>query len=78
VPFQYVFHVEDVTCEKCEARIREALENLPGSADVKLVRTPQDEAEVQFAASQEISLPLIEQAIMEKSAGTTHTYRVRW
>lgn len=76
--YHYLFYVEDVTCEKCEARIREALEGLPDSQQVDLTRTPQDEARVVFMARQEVPHTTIEQLIAQKSAGTTHQYRVRW
>ena len=76
--YQYNFHVEDVTCEKCDARVREALTELPGALEVQLVRTPQDEAQVVLTSSEVIPHPLIEQVIVQKSVGTTHQYRVRW
>lgn len=75
---QYTFRVEDVTCEKCEVRIREALEGLPGAQQIELVRTPQDEAEVVFAANEAITPETIENVIERKSVGTTHHYHVRW
>ncbi|HLZ58644.1 MAG TPA: heavy-metal-associated domain-containing protein [Ktedonosporobacter sp.] len=75
---QYEFHVQDVTCEKCEVRIREALESLPGAEQIELVRTPQDEAEVVFRSRQTIEPHTIESVIEQKSQGTTHHYQVRW
>jgi hypothetical protein len=78
MPYQYNFHVEDVTCEKCDVRVREALTGLPCALEVQLVRTPQDEAQVVLTASEAIPHPLIEQTIAQKSVGTTHQYRVRW
>jgi copper chaperone CopZ len=75
---QYEFAVRDVTCEKCDARIREAVEGLPGAVQVELVRTPENEALVSFESDQEIAPTLIERAIEARSAGTEHDYRVRW
>ena len=75
---RYEFTVEDVTCEKCDARIRDAVEGLPGAKLVRYVRTPADEALVSFEADETIGADVIEQAIEAKSAGTEHDYRVRW
>jgi len=76
--YQHHFHVEDVTCEKCDARVRNALLALPGAQQVELVRTPQDEAEVVFTTTEVIAPTQIEEAIEQQSVGTTHHYRVRW
>lgn len=76
--YQHHFHVEDVTCEKCDARVRNALLALPGAQQVELVRTPQDEAEVVFTTTEILSPTQIEAAIVQQSVGTTHQYRVRW
>ncbi|HYA98637.1 MAG TPA: heavy-metal-associated domain-containing protein [Ktedonobacteraceae bacterium] len=76
--YQHHFHVEDVTCEKCDARVRNALLALPGAQQVEYVRTPQDEAEVVFTTTEIVSPTQIEEAIEQQSAGTTHHYRVRW
>jgi copper chaperone CopZ len=75
---RYEFTVVDVTCEKCDARIREAVESLPGAVAVQLLRTPVDEATVSFESADPIAAETIEQAIEAKSAGTEHDYRVRW
>lgn len=75
---QHHFHVEDVTCEHCDARVRNALLALPGAQKVELVRTPQDEAEVIFTTTEPVSPAQIETAITQQSIGTTHNYRVRW
>ena len=75
---QHSFRVEDVTCEKCDIRIREALESLPGVQHIEMVRTPSDEAEVVLQSSQIIAPELIEERIAQKPAGTTHHYRVLW
>ncbi len=75
---QYNFRVEDVTCEKCDIRIREALEGLPGAQHIEMVRTPRDEAEVVLQTSEIIAPELIEEVIAGKSSGTTHHYRVLW
>ena len=75
---QYNFHVEDVTCEKCDARIKEALAALPGAQIIDYARTPEDEALVHFVASEALSTQQIEEAIAQKSVGTTHQYHVRW
>lgn len=72
------FHVEDVTCEQCDERVRTALLALPGAQKVELVRTPQDEAQVIFTTSERLSAEQIETAISRQSAGTAHQYRVRW
>jgi copper chaperone CopZ len=74
----YHFHVEDVTCEKCDARIRNALLALPGAQQVLLERTPEDEAVVVFTTHEELSPEQIETAITEQSKGTSHLYQVRW
>ena len=74
----YMFHVNDVTCEHCEARVDEALRRLPGAQDVELVRVPEDRARVVFRASSDIPRPTIEQVISAASAGTTHRYSVDW
>jgi len=76
--YQHQFHVEDVTCEHCEARVRNALLALPGAQVVELVRTPQDEAEVLFTTTAVLAPEQIEAAITQQSIGTTHHYRVRW
>ncbi len=76
--YQYNFHVEDVTCEKCDARIKEALAALPGAQIIDYVRTPEDEAKVHFVAREALSTQQIEETIAQKSAGTTHQYQVRW
>jgi copper chaperone CopZ len=76
--YQYNFHVEDVTCEKCDARIKEALAALPGAQIIDYVRTPEDEAKVHFVASEALSTRQIEEIIAQKSLGTTHQYQVRW
>ena len=78
MPHTYNFLVEDVTCEKCDARMREALTGLPGTLAVQLTRTPQDQAEVTLTTSEAIEPQIIEQAVEQKSAGTTHQYHVRW
>ena len=75
---RYEFTVVDVTCEKCDARIRDAVEGLPGAAAVEVVRTPDDVALVAFESAEEIATATIERAIESKSAGTEHDYRVRW
>ncbi len=75
---QHRFHVEDVTCEHCDARVRNALLALPGAQNVELVRTPQDEALVVFTTVETLSPEQIETAITQQSVGTTHHYRVRW
>jgi copper chaperone CopZ len=75
---RYEFTVVDVTCEKCDARIREAVEDLPGAAAVRLIRTPDDVALVSFESAEEVPTATIERAIESKSAGTEHDYRVRW
>lgn len=75
---RYEFRVEDVTCEKCEARVRAALEELPGAQQIELLRTPQDEAVVVFETNQAIERQTIERAIEQQSAGTTHHYQVHW
>ncbi len=72
---RYEFAVQDVTCEKCDARIRETVEGLPGAARIELVRTPENEARVAFEA---IAADVIERAIEAKSVGTEHDYWVRW
>jgi copper chaperone CopZ len=76
--YQYNFHVEDVTCEKCDTRIKEALAALPGAQIIDYVRTPEDEARVHFVASEALSGRQIEETIAQKSVGTTHQYHVRW
>lgn len=76
--YQYDFHVEDVTCEKCDARIKEALASLPGAQIIDYIRTPEDEAKIHFVASEALSARQIEETIAQKSAGTTHQYQVRW
>jgi copper chaperone CopZ len=76
--YQHRFHVEDVTCEKCDARVRNALLALPGAQHVDLVRTPQNEAAVVFTTTELLALQQIEVAITEQSTGTTHHYQVRW
>jgi copper chaperone CopZ len=76
--YQHQFHVEDVTCEKCDARVRNALLALPGAQAVELVRTPQDEAAVLFTTTEVLDPEQIETAITHQSIGTTHHYRVRW
>ncbi len=75
---RHIFHVEDVTCEHCDARVRNALLALLGAKQVDLVRTPQDEAAVVFTTSEALAHEQIETAITQQSAGTTHHYRVRW
>jgi len=75
---RYEFAVQDVTCEKCDARIREAVEGLPGAVQIELVRTPEDEARVSFESDEEIAADVIERAIEARSTGTEHDYRVRW
>jgi copper chaperone CopZ len=72
------FAVRDVTCERCEARIREALEALPGALAVDMVRIPDDQAYVSFESAGPIDPATIERAIEQQSAGTEHDYRVRW
>jgi copper chaperone CopZ len=72
------FAVQDVTCEKCDARIREAVEGLPGAARIELVRTPENAARVAFERDEAIAADVIERAIEAKSSGTEHDYRVRW
>jgi copper chaperone CopZ len=74
----YTFRVEDVTCEKCDARIHAALASLPGAQHIEYVRTPSDEAEITFVSSEDVPRHVIEEAIAAKSTGTTHTYRVHW
>jgi len=76
--YLYNFRIEDVTCEKCDARLREALTALPGTQLVNYVRTPEDEAEVKLIAQEALSSQLIEETVAGKSVGTTHQYRVRW
>ena len=76
--YQHRFHVEDVTCEQCDARVLNALLALPGAQNVELVRTPQDEAAVLFTATEVLVPEQIETAITQQSVGTTHHYRVRW
>jgi copper chaperone CopZ len=75
---RYDFAVTDVTCEKCDARIREAVEELPGAVQIELVRTPANAALVSFESDEEIAAAVIERAIEARSAGTEHDYRVRW
>jgi copper chaperone CopZ len=75
---RYEFAVVDVTCEKCDARIREAVEELPGAIRVEYRRTPDDEGHVSFESDETIAADVIERAIEAKSAGTEHDYRVRW
>ncbi len=76
--YQYDFHVEDVTCEKCDARIKEALASLPGAQIIDYIRTPEDEAKIHFVTSEALSADQIEETIAQKSAGTSHQYQVRW
>jgi copper chaperone CopZ len=76
--YQYNFHVEDVTCEKCDARIKDALAALPGVQSINYVRTPENEAKVLFMSNDALSSQQIEESIAQKSIGTTHQYRVRW
>ena len=76
--YQYAFHVEDVTCEKCDARIKDALIALPGVQAIDYVRTPENEAQVRCMSTEALSSQQIEESIAQKSAGTTHQYRVRW
>ncbi|TMC19767.1 MAG: heavy-metal-associated domain-containing protein [Chloroflexi bacterium] len=76
--YQHYFAVEDVTCEKCDARIRNALLTLPGALHVELVRTPQNIADVLLTTTEALSLEQIETVITQQSVGTTHNYRVRW
>jgi copper chaperone CopZ len=78
VDHQYNFRVEDVTCEKCDVRIREALASLPGILRFDYVRTPENEAEVTLVSSENLAPQLIEECIEQKSVGTTHHYRVLW
>jgi copper chaperone CopZ len=75
---RYEFAVLDVTCEKCDARVREAVEGLPGAVRVEVVRTPHDEAQVAFESEEAIASDLIVRVIEAQSAGTEHDYRVRW
>jgi copper chaperone CopZ len=74
----YTFHVNDVTCEHCEARVQDALRGLAGAEDVQLARVPEDRAHVVFTATADIPRTAIEQVISDASAGTTHTYTVDW
>ena len=76
--YQHKFLVEDVTCEKCDARIRNALTALPGTEQVELVRTANNEADVIFTTSEQLSPEQIETAITQQSTGTSHHYQVRW
>jgi copper chaperone CopZ len=76
--YQYNFRIEDVTCEKCDQRIQEALACLPGTQQIDYVRTPRNEAEVVLITNDSLSSELIEEAIAQKSVGTTHQYHVRW
>jgi copper chaperone CopZ len=75
---QYAFRVEDVTCEKCDARIKNALAALPGVQTIDYVRTPENEAQVRCVSTEALSSQQIEESIVQQSAGTTHQYRVRW
>ena len=75
---RYEFAVVDVTCEKCDARIRDAVAELPGATRIEYRRTPDDEASVSFESDETIGPDVIERAIAAKSAGTEHDYRVRW
>ncbi len=75
---QYAFCVEDVTCEKCDARIKNALVALPGVQTIDYVRTPENEAWVRCVSTEALSSQQIEESITQQSAGTTHQYRVRW
>ena len=75
---QYRFSVEDVTCEKCDARVRSALLAFPGALQVDLERTPQNEATVVFTTNEAVAPEQIETAIVQQSEGTTHHYQVRW
>jgi copper chaperone CopZ len=76
--YQHKFYVEDVTCERCDVRVRNALMALPGAQVVELVRTPQNEAAVLFTTTEVLAPEQIEAAIVQQSIGTTHHYRVRW
>ncbi|EFH85896.1 heavy-metal-associated domain-containing protein [Ktedonobacter racemifer] len=75
---QYHFQVEDVTCEKCDARIRQALLALPGTQQVELTRTQDNEATVILTTAEDLPTTHIETAIEQQSAGTSHQYKVRW
>jgi copper chaperone CopZ len=72
------FHIQDVTCEKCEARLQSALAGLPGVEDIRLTRAPQDEADVLVRSRDDLARAAIEEVVEKSSAGTTHNYRVRW
>ncbi|GEM_PF-2915945 len=81
---QYEFIVEDVMCEKCEARIRHALEDLPNTEEVDLNRLPHDEARVILTARDTIPQETIEQKVSqasigaEQEVGSPRHYQVRW
>ncbi|GHO84779.1 heavy-metal-associated domain-containing protein [Dictyobacter formicarum] len=76
--YQQRFLVEDVTCEKCDARVRSALLSLPGAEQVELTRVPRDRAAVVLTSSEVIPAAQIESAIVQQSAGTDHHYQVVW
>ncbi|HEY4025202.1 MAG TPA: heavy-metal-associated domain-containing protein [Candidatus Dormibacteraeota bacterium] len=75
---RYEFAVQDVTCGRCEARIREALESLPGAMAVDLVRIPENQACISFESAIPVDAATIERAIEQKSVGTEHHYKVLW
>ena len=76
--YQQRFLVEDVTCEKCDARVRSALLSLPGAEQVELTRVLHDKAAVVLTSREAIPAAQIEDAIARQSAGTDHHYQVRW
>jgi copper chaperone CopZ len=70
--------VEDVTCEKCVARVEAALGSLPGVSDIVVERQPDDTALVTWTAATDIDPSEVETRIAAASAGTEHHYQVRW
>jgi copper chaperone CopZ len=74
----YSCYVDDVTCEKCVARVETALQGITGVTDVTVTRQPNDIAEVSWSAEQPIAPAEVEERVAAASQGTEHHYHVRW
>lgn len=74
---RHTFRVEDVTCYRCEDRIRAALAALPGVRRIDLTARA-GYAMVTIEAPTALARSQIDRAVEVAAEGTNHHYRVTW
>lgn len=68
-PYTYTLHVQGMTCPHCEAKVSEALRQLPGVAHV---RAHHQTDEVKVQAEEALDLSLLEERVRQAGYQVIH------